>query len=130
MSGPPPRMSRRPWLRLSVRAMLVLVLMIGGGLGWLVRTPGTRPKPSGHSRDLTAMSAMTGSPKTRTSSLTMSRPGLRNGLWIASVWITSATSSTSESGLQRMKHSLPRVDSLGLSNYTSGRNPISRTPDW
>ena len=31
-----PKSSRR-WLRLSVRGLIVLVLILGGGLGWVIR---------------------------------------------------------------------------------------------
>ena len=37
VSGQPARRFRTHRLRLSVRAMLLLVLLIGGGLGWLIR---------------------------------------------------------------------------------------------
>ena len=38
MPDQPPPKSRRQWLRLSVRGLIVLVLLTGAGLGWLVRS--------------------------------------------------------------------------------------------
>lgn len=37
MSGPRLPASRRRWLRISIRGLLVLVLIVGGWLGWAVR---------------------------------------------------------------------------------------------
>ena len=37
-------MSKRPWYlpRVSVRALMILVLLVGGGFGWAVQTVRTR----------------------------------------------------------------------------------------
>ena len=58
----------RPWrrlLRFSVRGMIVLVLVVGGSLGWLVRSAlGFSARPSGRLNKRTARSATAGSGRT------------------------------------------------------------------
>jgi cytoskeletal protein RodZ len=38
VSDQPVRASRRHWLRISIRSLIILVLVAGGWLGWLVRS--------------------------------------------------------------------------------------------
>jgi hypothetical protein len=42
MSGPRIPATRRRWLRISLRGLLVLVLIVGGWLGWAVRSARTQ----------------------------------------------------------------------------------------
>jgi hypothetical protein len=93
--------SRRQWLRLSVRGLIVLVLIVGGGLGWIAHLV----RSAQGQRDAVAAVRKVGGfvlydwqyeggkvrVKPGTNIISDEVPGGRNGWWIDSDRTTSAT---------------------------------------
>ena len=75
-----------PWQRfvtLSVRGLVVLVLVVGAGLGWLGQGAPLTVRPSRRSRTLAASSIMIGSSTTGGSSFREENPWRRGDSWIS-----------------------------------------------